>query len=99
MSESYASGNWVVNRGREEEFVSRWVEFLEWTRASARGLRAAHLIQESDEPRHFISFASWDSAEAMQAWRSSAEFGKRLSACRALCDEFRGSSYREAASV
>jgi len=99
MSDQYASGNWVVNRGRENEFIERWTEFLEWTRASARGLRSAQLIQDADDRRHFISFASWESLEAMTIWRSLPDFTTRLGACRALCEDFRGSSYTVAATV
>jgi heme-degrading monooxygenase HmoA len=99
MSDQFASGNWVVNDGRENEFVLRWTEFLKWTRESARGLRSAHLIQDADNPRHFISFASWESSEAMASWRSLPDFATKLGACRALCEDFRGSSYTVAATV
>ena len=99
MSNQYASGNWVVNPGREQEFIARWMEFLEWTRASSPGLDSARLIQESEDPRHFISFATWDSADAMRVWRSQPEFANKLAACRELCQDFRGSSYTVAAAV
>jgi len=99
MGSFYASGNWVVQSGQESEFVNRWTAFLEWSRSAAQGLRSAQLIQDSDEPRHFISFASWQSSEAMSAWRSMPEFAIKLGACRELCDDFRGSSYTVAASV
>jgi heme-degrading monooxygenase HmoA len=99
MSDQFASGNWVVRQGGESEFVARWTEFLEWTRACAPGLVSAQLIQDSDDPRHFISFASWESVETMQTWRSLPAFRDRLSACRELCDDFRGSSYTVAAKV
>lgn len=99
MADNCASGNWVVSRGREKEFIERWIEFLEWTRAHAHGLQSAQLIQEADEPSHFISFAGWESAEAMKTWRSLPEFSTKLSACRDLCEDFRGSSYTVAATV
>jgi heme-degrading monooxygenase HmoA len=99
MTEHYSSGNWVVNAGREKEFVQRWTEFLDWTRASAHGLRSAQLIQDSDEPRHFLSFACWENSEAMKAWRALPDFVGRLGACRLLCEDFRGSSYMVVATV
>ena len=99
MSEEFASGNWCVSPGREEEFVARWTEFLEWTRAAAPGLGSARLIRDAEDPRHFISFATWENAEAMQQWRSLPGFADHLSACRALCGDFRGSSYSLAAAV
>jgi heme-degrading monooxygenase HmoA len=99
VSADYASGSWVVTAGREAEFVERWKEFLGWTRKAAPGLRSANLIQDSADPRHFISFASWESAEAMSSWRSLPDFQVRLGACRALCDDFRGSTCTLAATV
>jgi quinol monooxygenase YgiN len=95
----YASGNWIVGRGREKEFIERWTEFLVWTRASSAGLRSAHLIRDLEDPRHFISFADWESGEAMQSWRSLPDFARMLGTCRALCDDFRGSSYSVAATM
>jgi heme-degrading monooxygenase HmoA len=99
MSEEFASGNWCVNAGREEEFVARWTEFLEWTRSCAPGLGMARLIRDAEDPRHFISFASWESPEEMSRWRSLPGFLAKLKACRDLCEDFRGSSYTVAAAV
>jgi heme-degrading monooxygenase HmoA len=95
----FASGDWIVSGGREQEFVARWTEFLEWARQGVPGLGSAHLIHDSDNPNHFISFASWESREAMDGWRARPEFATRLGACRELCDDFRGSSYTLAAAV
>jgi heme-degrading monooxygenase HmoA len=99
MEEQYASGNWMVTPGREEDFKARWIEFLEWTRECADGLAAARLIQDAEAPRHFISFASWESGQALQSWRSLPGFASRLTACRELCDDFRGSNYTLAAEI
>lgn len=96
---AYASGNWIVSPGREREFVERWKAFLAWTQEAAPGLLSARLIQESTDPRHFISFASWESTEAISHWRSLADFPVRLGTCRALCDDFRGLDYRLAARL
>ena len=38
MDELFASGDWHVTAGSEDEFVQRWTEFLEWTRAEHPGL-------------------------------------------------------------
>jgi quinol monooxygenase YgiN len=95
----YASGTWIATKGREEEFVRRWTEFLQWTRSTFGELGAAQLIRDEETPGHFVSFATWKSIKALRDWRSRPEFAEHLSACRALCDEFRGSSYLLAAVV
>ena len=99
MESPYASGNWVVTPGCEKKFVERWTDFLEWTRSSFAELRSAQLIQDAEDPRHFVSFASWNNADAMQIWRARPEFAEKLDACRALCEDFRGASYTLAAMV
>jgi heme-degrading monooxygenase HmoA len=99
ISHHYASGNWVVISGKETDFIARWTEFLSWTKQNAAGLLSAQLIQDSEDRHHFISYSSWDTDEALQRWRSLPEFGSKLGACRALCQDFRGTDYRLAASV
>jgi quinol monooxygenase YgiN len=99
MNTPYASGNWIVGAGSEKEFVKLWTEFLEWTRTAFAECRSAHLIQDAANPRHFISFASWDSLEALGRWRSKPEFAEKMGACRALCEDFRGGDYGLAAAV
>jgi heme-degrading monooxygenase HmoA len=88
-----------VKAGSEDEFVSRWREFLEWTRDSAAGFEEATLIRDATESRHFVSFARWADDGSQQAWRSLPEFPEKLGACRQLCDEFQGGSFNRAASV
>jgi heme-degrading monooxygenase HmoA len=96
---SFASGNWHVKEGREEEFIGRWLEFLRWTRSNAPGLLSASLIRESEEPRHFVSFARWDEAASRDAWRTLEGFPDKLGACRELCDDFEGGNFEQVASV
>ena len=93
IGDHYASGSWVVIPGKEEEFIARWTDFLEWTRKDAPGLRWARLIQDADDSRHFVSFASWETLESLLSWRSLPEFGPKMAACRELCEEMRGSNY------
>jgi heme-degrading monooxygenase HmoA len=95
----YASGTWNVTKGREEEFVRRWTEFLQWTRSAFGELGTAQLIRDEETPGHFVSFATWKSIEALRDWRGRPEFAERFGACRTLCDEFGGSSYTQAVVV
>jgi heme-degrading monooxygenase HmoA len=99
MNKPFASGRWVVMVGQESEFIRRWMEFLGWTRSSYKDLQSAQLILDNHNPRRFVSFAGWSSADALNQWRSSPGFAERFGACRALCDEFEGSDYTLAATV
>ena len=96
---SYASGNWLVTEGKQDEFVARWTEFLGWTRANAPGLVHAFLIRDDGESRHFVSFALWSDAASRGVWKQQDGFAEHLGACRALCEEFAGSDFELAAEV
>ncbi|MEU8528729.1 MULTISPECIES: putative quinol monooxygenase [Streptomyces] len=98
-SKFWASGNWRVSEGKEDEFVERWTAFLTWTKKDNEGFRFARLIRDAGEPGHFISFASWSDEESMAAWKTKPEFGEHFGACKALCDEMRAGSYVLAVSV
>jgi heme-degrading monooxygenase HmoA len=98
-AEHFASGSWHVANGNAAEFLERWRAFLEWTRDSSPGFVTAILIQDVAQPRHYISVASWASAEARAAWQSNPVFAERLGSCRMLCDDFSGGSYRLAVAI
>src|SRR4029453_9772591 len=93
MADSYASGDWHVKAGNEEEFLARWREFLEWTRGTADGFGGAVLLRDSSDPNHFVSMAEWASAQAQEGWRSLPDFPQKLGACREVCDEMRGAPF------
>ena len=61
-SECWASGIWTVRAGSEDEFVTRWRAWLEWTSQNAAGFRSATLIRSEADGRRFESFSDWDSA-------------------------------------
>lgn len=58
----WASGSWQVTRGKADEFINRWREFLEWTHAAHPDLEWARLVRDVDDDHHFVSFASWANA-------------------------------------
>jgi heme-degrading monooxygenase HmoA len=97
--DSYASGNWLVKEGNEDDFVSKWNEFLQWTRDNADGFGNATLIRDADNPRHFVSFSDWADDQAKQGWQSSDGFSEKMGACRELCEDFQAFNFNRVASV
>jgi heme-degrading monooxygenase HmoA len=94
----WASGNWLVKQGSEEEFVTHWKDWLGWTSQNVSGFRTATLIRSNDDPRRFTSFSDWDDEASRAAWASSDEYRQKFGAVRELCDEFIGGTYEQAAS-
>jgi len=93
VGQPYSSANWLVKEGSEEDFVSRWNAFVEWSLENAPGLESGILVRDSDNPSRFLSLGAWDTAEAMQAWRQMPEFQELFEGCRELCDEVQVRSY------
>lgn len=56
-------------------------------------------IRDNGDPRHFLSFAQWESDDAQQGWRSLPGFSEKFGACRELCEDFQGGAFSSAASV
>ena len=96
--DQYASGNWHVRTGSEDEVIARWQAFITESAKTAPGFGSARLLRDGDDPRHFLSFSDWADAASRDAWKSSPGFAKGLAACRELCDDFVGSDYSQAAS-
>jgi heme-degrading monooxygenase HmoA len=98
IGQPYTSGDWVVKEGNEQAFVDAWTEFLEWSLANVSGVQRAFLIQDAANPRHFVSFGSWDDLESVTAWRQNPEFADKLGKARALCEQFEARDYRLAST-
>ena len=99
MTDMYASGNWMVTEGKEAEFVSRWTGWLEWTRDTASGFIRASLLQDVQDPRHFVSVGEWEDADSRSRWQADPGFVERIAAVRELCDESSVANYERTASV
>jgi hypothetical protein len=82
----YASGNWRVKAGSEEEFIARRLRH----RAPSAGSR---------RPSHFLSFSDWADAGSRDRWKAGPEFAKGMASCRELCDDFQGADYSQVVSV
>ncbi len=89
----YTSGNWLVKAGSEESFIDRWTAFTECSLKNGPGAETFILIQDSGDPRRFVSFGAWDNPEAVTSWRQRPEFRELLGECRALCEEFEPDDY------
>jgi heme-degrading monooxygenase HmoA len=94
----WASGDWTVTEGKEDEFVERWKAWLGWSSQNVPGFVSATLVRDTQDPRHFVSFSSWKDAGARDAWKNSDGFAEKFPATRELCDAFRGGDFELAVS-
>jgi heme-degrading monooxygenase HmoA len=98
MGETYSSGTWTAKEGEAEAFVEAWTEFARWL-TTMPGAGTARLTRDLSEPRRYVSFAPWESAEAMQAWKADPEFRQRIAAVREHVAEFTPSEFELVAEV
>ncbi|MEA5453972.1 antibiotic biosynthesis monooxygenase [Sinomonas sp. JGH33] len=99
MPDAYASGRWQVLPGREEEFVLRWREFLEWTHQHHPAMVDASLLQGLTNPSEFLSFSEWKDADSRAQWKRDPGFAEKIGACRALCEHMAGTDYERVVRV
>src|SRR5215217_3602530 len=96
--QSYVLGEWTVRAGSEEEFVQRWNTIIEWSMENAPGAGSFVLVRSTEDPTRFLSFGSWESQQAQQAWREMPRHQELLDRCRELCEAFDSHPYALASS-
>jgi heme-degrading monooxygenase HmoA len=89
----YTSGDWAVKEGQEEEFIKRWSDFAHWSSENIPGSGDFYLIQDKANPRHFLSFGSWENPDAVADWRGRPEFKQFMGQNKEVCDEFKAGNY------
>ena len=77
MYEIFTFGRFEVPPENEDAFVAAWSEFAGWV-SKQPGAQAFRLVRDTRNAGRFFSFGQWDGAEAVQAWKSSAEFKEGL---------------------
>jgi heme-degrading monooxygenase HmoA len=98
MSEVYSSGAWTVKEGQGEAFVEAWKTFAGWL-AEMPGSGTARLVRDLSDPERYLSFAPWESIEAMHDWKNAPEFRERMAAVQEHVAQFTPSELELVAEV
>ena len=83
----YTTGSWKPFPGREDAFLEAWAEFMTWA-TSLPGAGAAVLGRDERDPGRFVSFAAWESIDAVRGWKDSPEFKLRMGRVQEHVDKF-----------
>jgi heme-degrading monooxygenase HmoA len=92
--ENWASGQWKVMEGKEDEFVARRKAWLEWSSQNIPGMVWATLVRDNQDPRRFVSFSAWKDEASREAWKNSSGFSEMIPAAKQVCDEFHGGDHQ-----
>jgi heme-degrading monooxygenase HmoA len=98
MTEVFSSGEWKAKDGEEQEFESAWTEFARWA-SEMPGSGPLRLTRDLDEEGRYLSFAPWESLEAMRNWKSSPDFKQRMGRVREHTAEFSPAEYELVAKI
>jgi len=88
MSDVYTYADWVIREGREDEFVQAWTEFVDWSATETDAALGGLLLQDSSDPRRFISIGPWRSAEEAYEWFRRPDLEERSLPLREVAEKF-----------
>ena len=75
----WATGEWHIEPGREDEFMAAWVDLVAWSKGAFPG-RQALLLRSREEPGVFLSVASWPNDDQWAGWREVPGVEERIDA-------------------
>lgn len=83
MNSYLSAGDWTVKEGHtEQDFVEAWLGSVDMD-PPIEGLRVRpRLLRDLARPGHFLSFAEWESREAIDRFRGRPDFPGVMSAIR-----------------
>ena len=87
MTQTITTGTWRPNAGQDEAFVAAWASFAKWA-GDMPGAGTLRLGRDAQDPGRYVSFAAWESAEAVHAWKADPEFRENLARVLQYVDEF-----------
>lgn len=82
MAVCITSGEWIVKPGEEEQFFAAWTAAKEPDPPLRGVITPPRLLQDLQTPRRYVSFAEFDSLEAIEEFRSRPDFGSLIDAMR-----------------
>jgi heme-degrading monooxygenase HmoA len=87
MAELITTGVWTVDAAKQDAFIAAWAAFAEWA-SSMPGAGTLRLGCDVGDPRRFVSFAPWETADAVRAWKAGPEFRERMAQVLQHVEEF-----------
>ncbi|HEU5318100.1 MAG TPA: antibiotic biosynthesis monooxygenase [Chloroflexota bacterium] len=83
MNTFFSAGTWTLKEGHaEQEFIHAWLGSVDMD-PPIEGLRVRpRLLGDLGRPGRFLSFAEWESREAIERFRARPDFARVMSAIR-----------------
>ena len=83
----FSAGDWMVKEGRDDQaFIEAWLGSVDMD-PPIQGLKVRpRLLKDLNRPGHYLSFAEWESLEAIHAFRSRPDFPAAIARIREQAD-------------
>ena len=88
LNQLFTSGSWLAKESKEKDFIREWKAFADWSVRKKLGSGAPYLLQNINNPRHFISFGPWPDLATIEKWRRTKEFQTFVKKIKDLCEKF-----------
>ena len=95
----YTSGDWVVKKGREEDFARRWQTSVDHLSLQFPGI-TFRLLRDVDNPQRFVSVdGAWRNAEQIAVARSHPSYQEAMTEVEKLLESGELSTFELVAEV
>jgi quinol monooxygenase YgiN len=70
----FSLGIWHIRESKEDEFIELFKNFAEFVFDRNLGALEVYLLQDIQQPGHFITSGPWESLQKIDEWRKLPEF-------------------------
>jgi quinol monooxygenase YgiN len=71
---AFSLGIFQIKPGKEDEFVGVVQNFAKWVLSRDLGAIDVHLLQDVQQPGHFVIVGPWESFQKIDEWQKLPEF-------------------------
>jgi hypothetical protein len=86
IGQPFRLGIWMVKSENIPEFIEAWQLSVDWITQKVSDDGEGFLLQDTQDPNKFVSFAFSSNPDKSQEVRSQAEYQELFSRVQALCD-------------
>ena len=81
---AFSLGIFQIKPGKENEFIELFQNFAKWVLSRNLGAIDVHLLQDVQQPGHFIAVGPWEGIQKIDEWRKLPEFKEFFSKAKEL---------------
>lgn len=84
-NQRFSVGIWLVEPGKENEFVATFSDFAKWVFSRSLGAGEVYLLQDIQQSNRFITCGPWENLQKIEEWRKLPEFKDFFAKAKGMC--------------